>query len=224
MDADYWRGRWDRGETGWHRAEVNPYLVRHWASAGVRSGGRVLVPLCGKTLDMGWLASQGHPVLGVEVSALAVHQFFEEAGLAAEARTTRVGRFDVTAAGDVAIACGDFFALEDLPLDDVAGLYDRASLIALPPPLRGRYAELLCRVLPAGVRGLSITLDYEQGLKAGPPFAVSAGEVHARFGGRFRVETRCNDDVLAHNPGFVAAGVPWLVEHAFTLTDTWPSP
>jgi thiopurine S-methyltransferase len=218
METDYWQGRWARGETGWHRPEVNPYLIQHWPAAAVPAGGRVLVPLCGKSLDMRWLAAQGHPVLGVELSPLAAREFFEEAGLADEVETHRVGPFEVSSARGIEIACGDFFDLAALPLTDVAGFYDRASLIALPAQLRVRYAEALGAALPRTARGLAITLHYPQEAKAGPPFSVSPDEIRTLFGARFAVTTLCDDDVLDHNPGFQAAGVPWLRENAFALT------
>lgn len=217
MDPAYWQGRWERGETGWHKAEVNPYLVRHWAAAGVAPGAKVLVPLCGKTLDLGWLAEQGHPVLGVEISALGAEAFFAEAGLTPARRA--VGPFTVLEAQGVAIAVGDFFALPALAdeLADVGGLYDRAALIALPPERRGAYAAVLCGALPAAARGLTITIAFEQAKKPGPPFSVAPAEVRALFGDRFEIAELCDDDVLAHNPGFVAAGLASLREHAFAL-------
>lgn len=235
METEYWTGRWERGETGWHKAEVNPYLVRYWDSAGVLAGGRVLVPLCGKSLDLGWLASRGHSVLGVELSPLAIAGFFTEADLLSEIAVRRVGpigrpaepadapggRFEVTGARGIDLACGDIFDLEvlDLASQGVVGLYDRASLIALPPALRARYAETLCRCLPPGARGLVVTLEYDQTLRDGPPFSVGPAEVERLFGGRFEVRPLCDDDILHENPGFVQAGVPWLREHAFALTD-----
>jgi thiopurine S-methyltransferase len=215
MDVDFWMARWERGETGWHKPSANPYLVRYWGDAGVAPGARVLVPLCGKTLDMAWLAAQGHSVLGVECSPLAVSAFFAEAGLTPTVRD--VGPFRVSEAGGIAIACGDVFDLEHLDMTGVAGLYDRASLIALPEDMRARYAETLCATLPAGTRGLTITIEYDQALRAGPPFSVGAPEVHARFGTRFAITQLCDDDILSENPGFVAAGIPWLREHAFSL-------
>ena len=39
------------------------------------------MPLCGKSLDLLWLAAQGHRVLGVEISPLAVDAFFAEQDL-----------------------------------------------------------------------------------------------------------------------------------------------
>ncbi len=41
----------------------------------------ILVPLCGKSLDLHWLYQHGHSVVGVELSGLAAKQFFEENGI-----------------------------------------------------------------------------------------------------------------------------------------------
>ena len=60
-------------------------------------------------------------------------------------------------------------------LADCAGVYDRAALIALPPPLRQRYARELYSQLPRGCRGLLVTLEYPQHEKDGPPFSVPRG-------------------------------------------------
>ena len=38
----------------------------------------ILVTLCGKSLDLPWLCEQGHDVVGVELSAVAAKQLFEE--------------------------------------------------------------------------------------------------------------------------------------------------
>ena len=58
MDEAFWQRRWARNEIGFHLNEVNPYLRRHWPSLKLAQGARVLVPLCGKSLDMAWLADQ----------------------------------------------------------------------------------------------------------------------------------------------------------------------
>src|SRR5690348_18017582 len=82
MRAEFWLERWREGRTGFHRDTPMPLLLRHWPALALPRGSRVLVPLCGKTLDMPWLAEQGHRVLGVELSPLAVEQFFAGQGLA----------------------------------------------------------------------------------------------------------------------------------------------
>lgn len=64
MNPDFWHERWQRGETGWEQGEINAHLREVWPRLGVNPDTRVFVPLCGKTLDLLWLASQGHRVLG----------------------------------------------------------------------------------------------------------------------------------------------------------------
>ena len=59
MEPDFWHQRWHNNEIGFHESKVNPALVKHLSSIELASGSRVFVPLCGKTLDIGWLLSQG---------------------------------------------------------------------------------------------------------------------------------------------------------------------
>src|SRR3546814_8021419 len=110
-----------------------PYTTRfrskHGPPLGLATGSRVFVPLCGKSLDMAWLAARGHRVLGVELSPLAVGQFFDENGLAPTKRESPLGTHFT--AGPIEIICGDAFALDAQTLADCAAVYDRAALIAL---------------------------------------------------------------------------------------------
>lgn len=75
MDHEFWHARWSSNEIGFHLPQVNPHLLEFWPTLGLPAGSRVLVPLCGKTLDMAWLMAQGHRVLGVELSRTAVEAF-----------------------------------------------------------------------------------------------------------------------------------------------------
>ena len=207
MHPDFWLQRWHDGQIGFHREEVMPLLQKHWQDLQLPRGSRVLVPLCGKTLDMHWLAAQGHRVLGVELSPLAVAQFFEEAGLQPQRHSSKLGEH--YRAGSIEIICGDAFALDDTLLADIAGIYDRAALIALPPELRQRYRDTVYQRLPAGCRGLLITLEYQQEEKAGPPFSVEQAEVML-FAPAWQVEPVERRDILAQEPGFRAEGVSAL--------------
>ena len=179
MDADFWMQRWQEGQIGFHRGEVMPLLETHWAALQLAAGSRVLVPLAGKSLDMHWLAAQGHRVLGVELSPLAVQQFFAEAGLQPVRHRSRYGEHFV--AGAVEVILGDAFGLDAELLADIAAVYDRAALIALPPALRRRYLDTVYAALPSGCEGLLITLEYPQREKAGPPFSVEPEEVARLF-------------------------------------------
>ena len=80
MHAEFWQARWARSEIGFHLSEVNPYLQRYWPALGLPEGARVLVPLCGKSLDLAWLVGQGYQVVGVELAPRAVEDFFTEHG------------------------------------------------------------------------------------------------------------------------------------------------
>lgn len=215
MDPDFWHDRWQEGRIGFHQARVTPLLEQHWDAIGVPAGARVFVPLAGKSLDMAWLAARGHGVLGVELSRLAVEQFFDEHGLAPELHETRYGRH--YRAGGIELVHGDAFAFDADLLAGCAGVFDRAALIALPSELRRRYAGQLYARLPAGCRGLLVTLEYPQHEKAGPPFSVPADEVHALYDGQWRVDLLEREEILAGQPGFAAEGVTALHTAAWRL-------
>jgi thiopurine S-methyltransferase len=213
MEHDFWRQRWQEGRIGFHQDDVTLLLRQYWRTLALSSGSRVFVPLAGKTLDMSWLAAQGHRVLGVELSQIAVDQFFKEHGLTPTRRESRYGVHYL--AGGVELICGDTFALDADFLSDCESVFDRAALIALPPELRRRYATELYARLPAGCRGLMITLEYPQHEKEGPPFSVGEEEVRALYTGHWRIELLERRDILAAQPGFVAEGVTRLATVAY---------
>lgn len=216
MEPAFWHQRWAQDQIGFHLPEVNPYLMRHWGKLGLASGAQVLVPLCGKSLDLVWLAGQGFRVLGVELSQKATEAFFSEQGLVP--RVLQRESFEVYQAGAIEIWCGDFFALDAEAVAGCSALYDRAAMIALPPLLRQRYAAHLGRILPPGSTGLLVTLEYEQALKAGPPFAITDAEVRMLLGERWRLSMLEEQDILGESWKFAEAGVTRLDERVYQLT------
>lgn len=208
MHPDFWHTRWHEGRIGFHQDRPTPLMLKHWPSLDVPPGARVFVPLCGKSLDMAWLASQGWNVLGAELSSLAVRQFFDEHGLAPEVASSPMGRH--FHAGPIEIVCGNAFALDDALLASCDAVFDRAALIALPAPLRARYAAELYRRLPHGCRGLMVTLEYPQHEKAGPPFSVTEDEVRMLFGADWSIDVLERRDILDTQPAFVDEGVTRL--------------
>ncbi len=208
MDATFWHDRWSSNRIGFHQDKPSPLLGKHWPALALAADARVFVPLCGKSLDMAWLAERGHRVLGVELSELAIRQFFDERGLAPALHDTAAGTHFV--AGPYELICGDAFALDAGLLADCAGLYDRAALIALPLALRARYAATSWHRMPPGARGLLVTLTYPQQEKQGPPFSVDADTVHALLTTDWHVDLLETRDILDREPGFVADGVTAL--------------
>ncbi len=214
MKQEFWLERWERKEIGFHQDEINPYLREHWPEFQA-AGGEVFVPLCGKSLDMVWLREQGHNVLGVELSPLGVQEFFAENGYTPQ--HTDDGRFKRCEANGIRLLCGDFFDLTPADMTQVTAVYDRASLIALPPEMRERYARHLVSILPSGTQILLVTVDYPQEEMSGPPFAVTVEEVEALYHPYAEIKLLARLDVLAQNPRFQARGMSRLHENIFVL-------
>lgn len=215
MDTQFWLDRWDRREIGWHLSEINAHLQEHWPKLGLARETRVFVPLCGKTLDLVWLVSQGHRVVGVELSRLGIDEFMAEHRL--EPRITELGALRVYQVDELVLFQGDFFDLRREHLDDVGAVFDRASLIALPPPMRARYAEHLRAILPRPVDRLLITLDYDQSRMNGPPFSVQPPEIMQLFDSDHQIELLAEIDALAESPNFRKRGLTALTERVHWL-------
>ena len=208
MEPDFWHQRWQTNQVGFHLDRANDRLVAHWAtaSAGATPGARVLVPLCGKSLDLRWLRNQGHRVIGIELSPIACETFFAEQGFAVERREERQGVVRWRGLGDgpgggdgIEILQADLFVVSDEDIGAVDLLYDRASAIALPPSTRERLFKRLADWLPAGARGLLITMDYPEAEKQGPPFSVPSEAVEALCAGRFATSLLSRDDLIARD-------------------------
>lgn len=216
MKKEFWLERWERAEIGFHQNEINPYLLRYWRELPAARGGEVFVPLCGKSLDMLWLRRQGSTVLGVELSAIAAQDFFKENGLSPAQADS--GKFDCREADGIRILCGDFFDLGKEDLATVSAVYDRASLVALPPEMRERYARHLVEMLPPATQILLVTFDYPQAEMQGPPFAVSVNEVEALYGKYAEIRLLGQEEVLEQNPRFKQRGMSRMQENIFLLT------
>jgi thiopurine S-methyltransferase len=215
MDPNFWHERWQRNEIGFHQQEINAHLQEFWPQLAVPAGALVFVPLCGKSRDLLWLRARGHAVLGVELSPIAVRDFFAENALTPQ--VTRHGPFERYVADGLVVLCGDFFDLTPAFLQKVAGVYDRASLIALPPELRARYAGHSTAILPAAAGTLLVTMEYPQNEMSGPPFAVREEEVRQLYDKRYTVTCLFSKDILAENPRFRERGLGALTEKVYRL-------
>lgn len=215
MKKEFWHERWQNDQIGFHQEDINPHLRAHWQSLMLSPDSRVFVPMCGKSLDMLWLREQGHQVLGVELSPKAVSDFFS--GLEHEGKKFSSGKFNGCTHNDISILCGDFFDLVGANTSDVAAVYDRAALIALPPDMRKRYVDHLAQLLPPGALILLITTEYPQGEMQGPPFSVTASEIHALYSRHGEIETLDRIDALPANPGFRERGLSGLTESTYLI-------
>ena len=201
MNED-WLERWQIGRTGWHEPEGNRNLQAHWTA----SGRRVLVPLCGKTPDLLWLEAQGNDVVGVELSELAVEAFFEEHSLDYETVAGELpGRRAI--GRNITLYCGDFFEFRSGAFD---AHYDRGAFVALTSELRARYARHVSSLLSDDAYQLVITVEYDQSVCDGPPFALATEEVRSHWPA-LQQKARVDDTANAP-PKFLEAGLQTMHE------------
>lgn len=186
MDAEFWHQMWAQPQQGFHQPHPNEFLTNHWRALGLQGDETVLVPLCGKSIDMLWLAQQGHHVLGVELSQKALDAFVLEHQLNAQPLKHPLFQGYETAA--LQLFGGDFFKLSAEDCANVKAFYDRAALVALPPTMREQYVAHLKAVCPANVTGLLVVMDYDQAAMSGPPFAVSDAEVERLLAKDFELQ------------------------------------
>ncbi|WP_417598228.1 thiopurine S-methyltransferase [Oceanospirillum sp.] len=197
MDKAFWHQRWEEGRIGFHQDDVHPALPAYWnpvpekllasddlSEAAVKERRVVLVPLCGKSNDMVWLADQGWQVIGVELSERAVTDFFIAQGLS-PVHTQVADQLSSYQAGPYLLYCGDMFHLHRQHMVSVTAVYDRASLVALPEAKRHRYAFHLAQMLSPAVEMLLVSLEHDK--PAGPPFSVDATEIEWLFGANFEI-------------------------------------
>lgn len=184
MEANFWHDRWTHNEIGWHEREFNALLTNNFHCLGLPAGGRVFVPLCGKTRDIAWLLGAGYQVAGVELSELAITQLFDELGV--QPVVTQVGKLKRHQAPGLEIYTGDIFELNSDVLGKVDAIYDRAALVALPPTMRARYTAHL-RALTDTAPQLLICFEYDQNKMPGPPHSVPTAEVWAHYGNDYAI-------------------------------------
>jgi thiopurine S-methyltransferase len=197
QEQTHWHARWREGRIGFHEGVPNSYLVAHHAE--IASAKNILVPLCGKSFDMLWLAQQGHHVVGVELVESAVLDFFAQNHLVP--RVTKMETLTRYENENITIFAGDFFATTPALLGTIDGVYDRAALIALPPELRGPYVKHMRSLLSQNAVGIVIAVEYDQAQMSGPPFSVLETEVRQHFTG-CEVQLLAQGD--AQNPRFNA--------------------
>lgn len=218
-DAAHWQSFWQalwlrESAPAFHLPQVNPHLIRHFPQLRLAPGARVLVPLCGKSADLGWLAAQGVEPVGVELSPQAAAAYYAEQNLTPQ--ITRLGPFERYEAGGVVILCGDFFELQPATVPPFDAVYDRAALIALPVGLRRPYAATLARLLRPGGALLLVALDYPQEQMQGPPFAITPAQVAALYPGWPASEWH-RQDLRPQEPRFAARGLTRLEEYVLQL-------
>lgn len=185
MSNRLWKAKWERNDIAFHQDIVNPLLQRFLSRLGLSAGDFIVVPLCGKSLDMSWMARMGFRVIGIEISDIAIRSYFEALRVVPKRR--RHGRFVHWWHGNAEIWCGDIFDLTSCDLGEVKALYDCAALTALPTKVRGRYVKHFYEKLPQATEILLITTETPDERRFNSALMIDS-EVSALYGARYRID------------------------------------
>lgn len=179
MEQKFWLDKWVNNQIGFHRNEYSTHLEKHWKHFASDSG-TVFAPLCGKSLDMLFFNEKGHKVYGCEISPIAVESFFHENKIPFK----KEGQLYFC--DDLFIYCEDIFKLNAADFKNVSYIYDRASMIALPPAMRSDYINWLQNTFPATPIFLeTLTFDNDE---IGPPFSISEEKVRLAYSEKYQVK------------------------------------
>ena len=112
MSLAYWNKRWAEGKTSFHEKLPHKDMLKYKGDILWKPVTRVFFPLCGKSVDMLLLAEQGHQVVGLECSEVAVTQFFNENNLEFTREKAEDSNFEIFVSNrlDLKLVRGDFFA------------------------------------------------------------------------------------------------------------------
>ncbi|CAF0995300.1 unnamed protein product [Brachionus calyciflorus] len=196
-DAFYWKERWKNNSIEFHCKTNHKMLVKHLDKLTLnRQNLRFFFPLCGKSLDMAWLASLGHQVVGVEFVKSAIEEFFDENKM--QFKLIELDKFKLYSSLDekLKIYHGDFFDFSNSYEESFDCVWDRGGLVALPADQRQKYAEVIHRLLKKEFRYFLDAFEYDTSLYPGPPHLATLEELEKNFG------CKCKIKLIDTNPSY----------------------
>ena len=219
MESKFWQQRWQEGRIGFHKSDVNPELIKYFSNIALPVGSQVLVPLCGKSIDMVWLACAGYDVVGIELVESAVQAFFAEQNitptiteLTSTADKSTLKRYQGQLAGQtITLWAANIFALSAIDIGAINAIYDRAALIALPANMRADYSRHIVK-LSNNAPQLLITLNYDQSKKDGPPFSITQQQLHQYYSADYKIV-----ELASKSSTLNAASEVLVTEHVWLL-------
>ncbi|KAI5622776.1 putative thiopurine S-methyltransferase, partial [Silurus asotus] len=249
MAPSEWEERWQEGRIGFHQPHVHQQVLLllmlkdnlDKVLCG-REQVRFFFPLCGKAVDMKWLADMGHVIVGVDISEIGIKQFFEEQNLEykeepvpaipeakvhlisiyllyeLKLRTLKYGTFFCFQSSDAKISlykC-NLYEFSSAIEGQFGGIWDRGSLVAINPCDRQKYASLIMSLMDKDCKYLLNTLEYNPELYKGPPFFVPEEVVKSLYGNACDIELVQQRDALREK--FKAWGIDSLLEKLYLLT------
>lgn len=189
MEKEYWLNKWLSKDIAFHEQNINPDLITHIHALNLHPGDSILVPLCGKTKDMIWLANEGFNIIGIELSPIACSEFFSEMNISPQ--MTKQAKFTRYKHNNIELLCGDIFDLTSSDLPTIHAVYDCKALIALPSDMRKRYVDHLVSCLGTKISILLLTRETNCNINP-PPYSVESDEVNLLYSPYFNIhQAKC---------------------------------
>lgn len=206
MELSYWISRWRKEKTGFHMPGGYPGLKTYWNRLSLRTNPHVLVPLCGKSVDLVLIERFGARVLGVDISEKAILGFFNEQKRPFE--TDTYGDFIIRKSGNIEIWQGDFLKFPSNKCPQFDLIYDKAALTALPPHMQNRFVQTILKLAGGSASVLLHHFIYAQEQMPGPPFSISKSEITRLFSNHYTIQMLEENSLPAANfPAFQRRGL-----------------
>jgi len=183
MDREFWLEKWASNKIGFHEPTTHRLLKQWWPTMELSFNHRILVPLCGKSLDMTWLNEHHSSVTGIEISEIGAISFFEENNF--KFRKDEFRKYSVLYANGIEIYCGDIFEIPPTVFNPFDCVYDRAALVALSPSDRKHYESFISKVTKPKAKMLLVTVDYDEELITPPPHIISRDTIEKTYSDRW---------------------------------------
>ncbi|KAK6323620.1 hypothetical protein J4Q44_G00059590 [Coregonus suidteri] len=195
-----WEQGWKEGEIGFHQYCVHKMLESYIDKVLCgRKRIRFFFPLCGKAVDMKWLADMGHSVVGVDIAEMGIRQFFEDQKLIYSEEVVPAipgAKVYKSSDGNISLYQCDLYKFSSAIEGQFGGIWDRGSLVAINPRDREKYAALIMSLMDKDCQYLLDTFLYNPELFKGPPFNVPDVEVNRLFGRSCDIEFIQSSDAL----------------------------
>jgi len=195
--VDYWKNRWNDGQTQWHKSEVHQILTTYFDKTfPSASETKIFVPLCGKTVDMKWFYDKKMSVVGLDGVKQSLEQFLSEQGIESSVqKVPSLGdQAEVFISSDdkMHLYCADLFKFSKEIEGTFDAVWDRGSLVALNREDVKEYVKIIKSLLKPGGRCLLEIFEYDVTKVVGhpPPHPMLESEVRQLY------ESDCTVELL----------------------------
>lgn len=209
-ENNLWLEKWEKREIGFNQNRVNAFLIKYFKKLNLEKNANILVPLCGKSIDIAWFLSEGFSVTGIELSEIAVEELFLELGITPS--ISNLGEVKLYSSEQLNLFVGDIFKVTSKMIGEIDAIYDRAAIVALTKELRIKYAEHL-RSISNNAPQLLLCFEYNQLLMNRTPYSVDELEVKMHYAQHYEIELLERVAIAGGFKGKLpASDVVWLLK------------